>query len=460
MKKWLKMCSVCLTVAVTAGLFAGCGQESSNSDSSVKRVVVWSGETHSKLAYEKLVNEYNEGEGKEKGVYIDYQVKDNSTYNQTIELALQNGDAPDIFSGTMDKLVEENYIVAIDDLPGGPEYLEKYEGYLEEDRTSYNGKTYCVPVSMTTRGLIYNKDMFKAAGIVDENGEAKPPETWAELRETAKQLTNPEKKEYGIILPVKYSNWYGSDIGETLQTSVGFDGYNPVTGEYDYSGIIPIAQTYLDMKADGSVYPGAEGLDNDPARAQFAAGNIGMKLAYSFDVGVLTDQFPATCDWGVAPLPVTVEGERYKSHSYIGNSMFMNSKSVETIGGEALMEVFKFLTSDKVIQELYKEGINLPYDAKLAEGIEISGNPQWQAFADLIEQSVQPVTAPKTDATYTISENTEFVNKVWSGEETPEQFVERLEESKNQARASYYGLHPDEDINASVQPDWDAKISE
>ncbi|UKI35907.1 MAG: extracellular solute-binding protein [Clostridiales bacterium] len=36
-------------------------------------------------------------------------------------------------------------------------------------------KTYRLPVSVTTMGLIYNKDMFKSAGIVDEKGEAKAP---------------------------------------------------------------------------------------------------------------------------------------------------------------------------------------------------------------------------------------------------------------------------------------------
>ncbi|MBR6849880.1 MAG: extracellular solute-binding protein, partial [Lachnospiraceae bacterium] len=68
----------------------------------------------------------------------------------------------------------------------------------------YNGKTYTVPITAGPQGLLYNKDLFKAAGLVDENGEPTPPETFDELVEYAKILTDVGKKQYGIILPLKW----------------------------------------------------------------------------------------------------------------------------------------------------------------------------------------------------------------------------------------------------------------
>ncbi|UKI36826.1 MAG: extracellular solute-binding protein [Clostridiales bacterium] len=49
------------------------------------------------------------------------------------------------------------------------------EGYPEELCAGFkiNGKTYSLPFSAATRGLVYNKDMFKAAGIVDEKRRGK-----------------------------------------------------------------------------------------------------------------------------------------------------------------------------------------------------------------------------------------------------------------------------------------------
>ncbi|UKI35906.1 MAG: hypothetical protein L6V93_17925 [Clostridiales bacterium] len=61
-------------------------------------------------------------------------------------------------------------------------------------------------------------------------------------------------------------------------------------------------EAIMQIKSDGSYYPGAEGIDNDPARARFAEGNIGMKIGYSWDVGVLNDQFPCKNATGVLHL--------------------------------------------------------------------------------------------------------------------------------------------------------------
>ena len=63
---------------------------------------------------------------------------------------------------------------------------------------------YKLPFNVITYGLVYNKDMFKKYGIVDENGEPTPPETYDEMREYAKRMTNPEEDDYGIILPEKW----------------------------------------------------------------------------------------------------------------------------------------------------------------------------------------------------------------------------------------------------------------
>ena len=38
--------------------------------------------------------------------------------------------------------------------------------------------------------------------------------------------------------------------------------------------IKPAIEMICGIKADKSYYPGAEGVDNDPARARFAEGNI------------------------------------------------------------------------------------------------------------------------------------------------------------------------------------------
>ena len=63
-----------------------------------------------------------------------------------------------------------------------------------EQGTRDDGKLYAVPVFDEHYVLYYNKDYFQEAGI------EKVPETYEELIETAKKLTDPDKNRYGISM--------------------------------------------------------------------------------------------------------------------------------------------------------------------------------------------------------------------------------------------------------------------
>ncbi len=446
-----------VTVMMTACI-SGCGEKKTNSSDGVTTITVWSGNSHSKKVYEELVNKYNNGKGKEDGIFIDYQVKDGGTISQNLDIALQSGEAPDMFSNVgLVKSVENGYIAAIEDLPGGQEYLEKYKGKLINRFNIYNGKTYSVPMSASTQGLLYNKDMFRAAGIVDENGEPTPPETFEELREYAKKLTNIEKKQFGLIMPMKWGDWF-SDITGPMQSSCGHNGYNPVTGLYDYSGIIPIAETFIGMREDGSVYPEPEGVDNDTARALFAAGNIGMKMGFSFDVGVLNDQFPAECDWGVAPYPVVDSEQKYKQRMDYGASFYINKKSLETVGGEKMLKALEFFTGDEVVRELYRAGMALPYDWSLVKDIElVDAKNGWKEFAELTEISARYPNTPSADMGSEMPLKDRFLQEVWNGDKTTEEIVTEFNNVMNKAVDAYYDIHTDASKDEFIIKDYDIR---
>ncbi len=52
----------------------------------------------------------------------------------------------------------------------------------------YNGDAYALPFSANTVVLMYNKDILKECGIVDENNEAKAPTTFAELLDACEKV--------------------------------------------------------------------------------------------------------------------------------------------------------------------------------------------------------------------------------------------------------------------------------
>ena len=63
-----------------------------------------------------------------------------------------------------------------------------------------NGRLYAFPISAYSMSLFYNKQLFKEAGIVDDKGEANPPDTWEEFVETAKKITDKEKGIIGFAI--------------------------------------------------------------------------------------------------------------------------------------------------------------------------------------------------------------------------------------------------------------------
>lgn len=459
-KGLLKFVAGVLAACSMVGL-CGCGGNVSTSGDGVKTAQVWMGVGHSKQFWEETINEFNQGYGKEIGVNLVLTAKTDSAYTQALDVAINSDQLPDFFmSGDLKKLVEKNQIAALSDMPGMEEFLADYEDMLVEKTHTYEGKTYSIPGSLTTRGLIYNKDMFKAAGIVDENGEAEAPVTFEDVREYAKLLTNTDKGEYGIAFPVKWGAWIESDILTLSQSTSGVFMYNPVEGKFDFDGCKPALEMIMGIKEDGSLYPGAEGLDNDPARARFAEGKIGMKIAYSFDVGVLNEQFPAKCDWGVAPLPVVAEDNCYKQHAQTSQSLQVSTKGVENLGEEKAALVFKWLYSKENIGKMYAKGLEIPCNWDWVKDVELETDAKgWKEFCELANISAVRSTGnnPRNmEGEKSVKEV--LVDGIWAGKTSIDDGIAELNEICNRAMEKYNSENPDIDPAQYLETNWFEKV--
>ena len=455
--KLTKIIAGIMSGVLLTGMLAGCGQESAK-DNAVT-ITVWTGGSSSYDVCSELIQEWNNTTGKEKGIFIDYQLKAGETLSQSLDIALEAGNAPDLFfSGSMKSFAENGYIAAIEDLPGGDKIIEKYKDVIDDENNRVGGKTYTLPYGTSLRGILYNKDMFKAAGIVDENGEAKPPVTFDDYREYAKKLTDKNAGQYGVIYPMKWSGWYGGDVTTLVQGSAGHTGYNPVTGEYDYKAYAEIMQYVLDIYNDGSVYPDIEGMDNDTARALFAEGKIGMKIGYSFDVGVLNNQFPAKCDWGVAPMPVLDENNCYYQRMTYGTTPYINKKSADT-KADAVAAVFEYFISDEYVIDLYKTGCEFPLNYDLIKNVELGDDAPhgWVDFAKMLEVSHAPNHEPKTETANIKSIGDRFIEYVWTGAKTPQQITDEYVQDLYKAQAEYYKNNPNESPDIYINKDWNIK---
>ncbi len=461
MKKIKKIMALALAASCLLSLFGGCGKKADNgydAKNDVWTYTIWSYDSHMKTTMERLVAEYNAGEGKEKGIKIDYVVQ---TAGEALKMAIESDTAPDLYSNVLAEDVEMGRIIAIEDMPGGAEWLKQYDGQLVEGIHQIEGKTYKVPYYVTTFGMVYNKDMFKKYGIVDENGEPTPPKTYDELREYAKKMTNPANQEYGIMLPLKNMWFASSDIEYPMMTQRGYMSYNPETGEIDYTGYKPIVDMYMGIKKDGSYYPDPEGIDNDPGRAQFSEGNVGMKLSASYDVGVYNEQFPAKCDWGVAPFP-TETGEKYYSAMTSNGYLCINAKSAETKDKERLFEVYKWLHGPEVLKALYKEGMAIPYDMDIVKDIELGDDAPkgWKEFCELAKISTPVWIGPGTVMTGQKNFSQVFMEDIWTENVTVEDALADMTKRSQDGLKLWLEENPDKKLEDYIQKDVLKKVEE
>lgn len=458
MKKMAKVLSIVLAGVVAVSAMSGCGEKKE----AAKKFEIWSHNSHSKTVMNDLVKKWNETEGKKLGMEIVYTVKEGNIQEAT-EMAFASGQGPDMFTSV---LIEKNRkagnIISFEDIKGGKEWIDskyKPEDYDGNAFKGDDGKIYCLPSTVNTFGLVYNKDMFKKYGIVDENGEPTPPETFEEVREYAKKMTDPEKQDYGIIFPMKWNSFYSADVEQLLLGSTGKRPFDCTTGKFDYSGMKPIFQMYMGIKEDGSCFPGSETLDNDMARAYFAERNIGMKFAGSYDVGVFNSQFAAKCDWGVAPYPVADKNNRYKQYMGKGGGMAISKAAVEKVGDEAALAAVKFMYSDELARELYKEGMGIDYNPEIAEGVEPKeGLKGWKEFSEIAAISSSGYDGARTEMTGEKSAADVFLEDIWTGKVSIDDAIKDLNERTNRGMKKFYENNKDKDFNKLIKPDWNIKI--
>lgn len=351
-KNFKKMVALPLAFALSAAMFSGCAEKKGKDDEK-KVITVWTNDRSGMDIRTKQVEKFNAEN--EYGIKIDYQVKGDDL-EDSLKVAYQSNNAPDIHvaAGSVTTYGKENgWFRALDD-----DMAHKYEELFVPGAISFDketGKCYTVNTSgVSSFRFIWNKDMFKDAGLDPE----KPPKTFDEMREYAKILTEKGNgTKYGFALPLKdavFVRYYVTMPGAPSGL-YNADGYDPVNLRFDFNIYGKMIDYLKGLIKDGSVFPAPNTLDNDLARAQFSEGNIGMMYAASWDVGVLNDQFPAKCDWGIADFP-TFTGEVVGGNpATMGGSggFYMNAKSKYP---DEQLKVFEWLISEENLKELKLAG--------------------------------------------------------------------------------------------------------
>ena len=203
MKKILLLVGVLMILLVS-----GCGKESSgpkleiqkatvaanNVDQKAKPVkinVIWKSGPNKWI--ENTVKEY-EDKYPDRKVNLQFVGGTDADYYTKLLLLLKSDDSLDIIfedSFLLKNMVDADLLAPLDAITEWKEWKNFYPAFRES--ATINGKLYGVPISTDVRGLFYNKNIFKKAGIE----VPWQPKNWQDIIDTAEKI----KKYNKNIIP-------------------------------------------------------------------------------------------------------------------------------------------------------------------------------------------------------------------------------------------------------------------
>jgi len=350
MKKRAILVAAIAAIALVAAACTSNSSSSSGSNSSGApvEITMWHGygkviDNQGQTNYEAksltdLVDQYN---AMNTGVHVtlDY-IGSNDHALEKLTVALNGGLQPDItyqYGTSMPQLATAPGVMDLTDRVQDPAY--NWNDFSEGARAAatVDGRVYGIPALIDNLAIVYNKDLFDAAGIDPPTADW----TWDDFRTAAKALTDPSKQQFGFGFPIDASEdtvWHydamlweaGGDILNADNTQAAFnspEGVKALTTLQDMA--VTDQSMFLDQQNVGKI------------DQLFNAGNIGMMVTGPWALSSYPD-----VNYGVQIMPMYDGG----SHATIAGPdmwvMFDNQGK-----GDAAWQFMTWLTAAEQVKQ-------------------------------------------------------------------------------------------------------------
>jgi len=333
----------------------------------------------------KLVEAFNKSDSSHK---VELQLVPTAELVQKYAVASAGGSAPDALS--LDLIYTPSFAASgqLKDITDLAKSLPYY-GNLSPAHLSvgvYNGKTYGLPFSSDASVLIWNKDLFKQAGLDPEKG----PTNWAEIRSDAEKVNALGKDIKGFYFSGNCGGCNIFTFTPLIWASGGdifsADGKKATLNTPQMRDAIAFFQG---MVKDGLVPSGAQTDTGPNFFAAFASGKVGLSPSGAFAIGALNVQYP-NLHYGVTYLP----GKTGGWSSFAGGDNFVVSKDSKKL--EAITAFLNYVYSVDGQTLMAKLG-SLPVRSDVAKEALKGLDERYQIAADAMAHGRTPYTVVFND---------------------------------------------------------------
>ncbi|HNN12992.1 MAG TPA: sugar ABC transporter substrate-binding protein [Anaerolineales bacterium] len=248
------------------------------------------------------------------------------------------------------------------------EFRSQFIPVLMNEGSQYDGLTFGLPITVTSRAMYYNKDLFAKAGI------SEPPTTWEDLKKDAAAIRALGPDIYGFGIQGKdvdtstYFYYFLWGNGGDVLTA---DGTRPAFNGEEGQAALNFIHGMMD---EGLTQPDPALTDRNALMDLFRDGRLGMVITPPMLSTKLAKEAPAL-NYGLAPIPYNTDPITIAAQDSL--ILFKQSTDAQK---EAAWKFINFLYQDEYrLKYALMEGV-LPEKVSVAEKPEITENPSTAFF--------------------------------------------------------------------------------
>lgn len=419
MNKWRKILTVIMCCSLL--LITSC-QNTDKINNNVTQITLWHGinPPENRDIFDELVAQFNQDNPdiNLEALYIgqpDGQLP-------KIFAATVSGEAPDMLwfvpqiTGELNKL---GVLLPLEDWFNNSEIKAEVDPAMLDSMT-LNNHILSIPFATNNAAIFYRTDLFKQAGIKEI------PQTWEELREVAKKLTQDTNNDgridqQGIFLSLGKGEWTVFAWLPFIY-SAGGELINNNQPNLTTPEIVKALQLGADLVASNSAMLSApeRGYEMD----NFISGKVGMQLTGPWTLGQLAK---LNIDYDVFPIPVLKEPAAVVG----GENLFLFKSNEER--ERASKKFFEYVLSEEFQTTWALKTGYLPINLKSQQSEEYQGfvqkNPILEVFLEQMHYARSRPIIPK----YTrLSENLgRAIEASLLGKESPQEALQKSQQRLN-----------------------------
>lgn len=424
---WIAYRTRNLAVVFLAAALGACGGGARTGESKVtiKYWEKWTG--FEADAMRAVVDDFNASQSR---IFVDYSAV--SQLDRKLMLATSGGVPPDvagIYGRAVPVYAEANALVPLDRFAaqGGinrEQYIDVFWRIC-----SYREHLWGLPTTPGSLALIWNKRLFRAAGLDPEQ----PPRSIAELEQFNEKLV--KRRPDGRLAACGYlpaePGWYDEIWGWWFGGSL-WDGRKTITANspqniaaYDWISSYPKRLGAAGLLA----FRSGSGNFASPQNV-FFTGRVAMILQGPWIYNFIKNFAPPDFEWGVAAFP-SVDGERLKEVTLVETDALVIPAGAKH--PDAAFEFIKYVNSQGPMEKLCLGQRKFsPLRDCSAEFFRNHPNPHIGKFLELAKSPNAHFIPQLTTWTVYSNDMTQAFDRIWSGEADAREALDEVERHEQQ----------------------------